>query len=189
MIVLTGPPGAGKTTVAELLAGQLEPSVHLRGDDFWHFIKRGYIAPDLPASHRQNEVVERVLATAAFGYAVGGYQVICDGIVGPWFLGRRSRRARGARARHHRPRRTSDGCAGPAWPGRGQLAAAGQLTRSGRVYSLWSALSSVVLGITVSSGVGMCRTGTGSGRLRTRLSMAMALKWYASSSAMKSGSA
>jgi hypothetical protein len=24
----------------------------------------------------------------AFGYATGGYQVICDGIVGPWFIDR-----------------------------------------------------------------------------------------------------
>jgi hypothetical protein len=28
-----------------------------------------------------------VVAAAAFGYAAGGYLVICDGIVGPWFIG------------------------------------------------------------------------------------------------------
>jgi|GEM_PF-4220576 len=27
-----------------------------------------------------------VVAHAAFGYAAGGCQVICDGIVGPWFI-------------------------------------------------------------------------------------------------------
>ena len=86
VIVLTGPPGAGKTTVAGLLAAALEPSVHLYADDFWHFIKRGSVPPYLPGAHRQNEIVIGVLAAAAFGYAAGGYQVVCDGIVGPWFL-------------------------------------------------------------------------------------------------------
>lgn len=86
VIVLTGPPGAGKSTVAGLLADRLEPSVHLHSDDFWHYIKRGWIAPYLPEAHRQNEVVLQVLVSAAFGYAAGGYQVICDGIVGPWFI-------------------------------------------------------------------------------------------------------
>ena len=86
MIVLTGPPGAGKSTVARLLADTLPFSVHLHSDDFWRYIRQGRIAPYLPQAHRQNQVVIDALAQAAFAYAGGGYHVICDGIVGPWFI-------------------------------------------------------------------------------------------------------
>ena len=86
VIVLTGPPGSGKSTVARLLADSLPSSVHLHSDDFWHYIRQGRIAPYLPQAHRQNQTVIGALAQAAFAYAAGGYQVICDGIVGPWFI-------------------------------------------------------------------------------------------------------
>jgi gluconate kinase len=88
VLILTGPPGAGKSTVADILARQSEgPAAHLQSDDFYdRTIKSGYILPWLPESHNQNEVVTRVTAGAAFGYAEGGYFTILDGIVGPWFL-------------------------------------------------------------------------------------------------------
>ncbi|WP_395351796.1 AAA family ATPase [Variovorax sp. UC122_21] len=87
VLVLTGPPGAGKTTTARALVPAIaEPVVHLHADDFWHFIRSGAIAPYLPAAQRQNEAVVGVLAEAAQGYARAGFFVIVDGIVGPWFL-------------------------------------------------------------------------------------------------------
>lgn len=86
VIVLTGPPGAGKSTVAGLLAAHFPLSVHLHADDFWSYIKNGVVPPYLPGSRAQNETVMGVLAGAAFGYAEGGYTVVCDGIVGPWFV-------------------------------------------------------------------------------------------------------
>lgn len=86
VIVLTGPPGAGKSTVGGLLADRFALSAHLVADAFWHFIRAGYILPYLPEAHRQNEIVTSILADAACGYARGGYSVVYDGIVGPWFL-------------------------------------------------------------------------------------------------------
>jgi chloramphenicol 3-O-phosphotransferase len=87
ILILTGPPGSGKTTTGEALAHVPgSPKVHLHSDFFWGFIKHGKIPPYLPEAHSQNGVVIDVVSKVAEGYARGGYFVVMDGIVGPWFL-------------------------------------------------------------------------------------------------------
>jgi hypothetical protein len=86
LIVVTGPPGAGKSVVSRELAGKFERSALAPGDAFFAFVSGGWIAPWLPEAHRQNEVVLGAAAAAAGRFAAGGYTVVYDGVVGPWFL-------------------------------------------------------------------------------------------------------
>ncbi|HTZ64784.1 MAG TPA: AAA family ATPase [Solirubrobacteraceae bacterium] len=87
ILILTGAPGSGKTTVAGLLAAKCERAVHLESDQFFHFIQSGYVAPWKPESHEQNTIVMGIVARAAVGYADAGYFTIVDGIIMPsWFL-------------------------------------------------------------------------------------------------------
>jgi cytidylate kinase len=88
MIIVTGPPGAGKSTVARIVADHFDHSVLIVGDDFHQAIRQGYVAPWRPDSAHQNEVVIDATAAASAAYAHGGYLVVVDGIIGPWFLER-----------------------------------------------------------------------------------------------------
>ena len=86
LVVVTGPPGAGKSTVARALADKFDRSVLVAGDAFLGFLARGAIAPWLPAAHRQNEVAVRAAAAATGRFVAGGYNTVYDGVLGPWFL-------------------------------------------------------------------------------------------------------
>ena len=87
VLIVTGPPGAGKTTVAGILAARAARAVHLEADAFFRFIRSGSVEPWRPESRAQNEIVMRIVAHAAADYAAAGYFTIVDGIVIPdWFL-------------------------------------------------------------------------------------------------------
>jgi tRNA uridine 5-carbamoylmethylation protein Kti12 len=87
VLILTGPPGVGKTTTAGILASRSTRAVHLESDLFFRFIRSGYVEPWRPESHEQNQAVMRIVGEAAAGYTAAGYFTIIDGIVIPgWFL-------------------------------------------------------------------------------------------------------
>jgi len=86
LLVVSGPPGAGKSTVAGLLADRFERSVLVRGDAFFGFLARGAIEPWLPEAAAQNEVVIGAAACATGRFALGGFSTIYDGVLGPWYL-------------------------------------------------------------------------------------------------------
>jgi len=102
VLIVSGPPGSGKTTVAAALAAGGPLAVHIESDLFYRSIAAGFVAPHLPEAKTQNTAVMDVVADAAAGYADVGYFVVWDGVVGPWFLDRVSRRlaARGVRLRY-----------------------------------------------------------------------------------------
>ncbi|MBV9799905.1 MAG: AAA family ATPase [Solirubrobacterales bacterium] len=87
VLILTGAPGVGKTTVARLLADRADRAVHLESDRFFQFIRAGYIEPWKRESREQNRLVMRTVAETAAAFASAGYFTIIDGIVLPrWFF-------------------------------------------------------------------------------------------------------
>ena len=86
LAVVTGPPGAGKSTVAHALAARFDHSVLVPGDAFFGFLARDAIVPWLPAADSQNEIVIRAAAAATGRFVAGGYATVYDGVLGPWFL-------------------------------------------------------------------------------------------------------
>lgn len=88
IIIITGAPGTGKTTAASIIAKEspLAKSIHLHTDDFYHDLCKGAVPPHLLEAKEQNFVVIEAFLEAAKRFVRGGYDVIVDGIIGPWFL-------------------------------------------------------------------------------------------------------
>ena len=86
IVIITGCPGTGKSTAAAQAASHsaLEKSVYLHTDTFYAALRKGAIPPWMPASDTQNRVVIEAFLAAARRFADGSYEVIVDGVVGPW---------------------------------------------------------------------------------------------------------
>ena len=78
VIVVSGPPGSGKSTVAALLADRFLTSSLVEGDTFFAFLRRGFIPPWLPEAHHQNTAVVEAAARAA-GLLAGHCDVAVTG--------------------------------------------------------------------------------------------------------------
>jgi len=86
ILLLTGSPGTGKTTVAPLVADHHEPSVCLDLDWFFAKLRRGAIDPWREEAHAQNRVVLQAAAEAVAVFAAGGYVTVAEGILYPFML-------------------------------------------------------------------------------------------------------
>jgi predicted ABC-type ATPase len=86
LIVVAGPPGAGKSTVAAVLADGFDTSALVAGDAFFAFIRQGYVMPWLDEAAQQNDVVLAAAAAATGQLVSGGYPVVYDGVIGTWTL-------------------------------------------------------------------------------------------------------
>ncbi len=86
LLILTGSPGCGKTTVAPLVADRHEPSACLDLDWFFATLRRGAIEPWRAEAHHQNRVVLHAAAEAVAAFAAGGYFTVAEGILYPFML-------------------------------------------------------------------------------------------------------
>ena len=83
--IVTGSPGAGKTTLSQRASKADPRGVHVLADVFYTFPAHP-ILPVLPEANEQNGAVIAAVSRAAAAFACHGYEVFLDGIVGPWFL-------------------------------------------------------------------------------------------------------
>lgn len=86
VVVVSGPPGAGKSTVARLVLEAFDVAALVPGDTFFAFWERGFIEPWRPESRRQNKTIVRAAGATVGTLARGGCPVVYEGVLGPWLL-------------------------------------------------------------------------------------------------------
>ena len=87
VLIISGPPGAGKSSVTGLVADHFESVICMPYDRFLPMVYKGFVEPWLPRADGQNRTLIRACAAAAASSALGVYPVVLEGVIGPWFLG------------------------------------------------------------------------------------------------------
>ena len=86
LLILTGPPGAGKSTIGGLIAREFDRSVCIESDWHWTTIVNGFVVQWKTEADAQNQAVIRSFMASASRMVQGGYTTVVEGIVGPWSL-------------------------------------------------------------------------------------------------------
>jgi hypothetical protein len=86
LLLLTGSPGCGKTTVAPLVADRAPLSACLDLDWFFAKLRVGALEPWREEAHQQNRVVLSAAASALATFTAGGYFTVAEGILYPFML-------------------------------------------------------------------------------------------------------
>ena len=83
IVIISGPPGAGKSTVADALCERYDRTVHLCQDDVQGWLRMGFIPPYKPESFQQTLTIGRAAGRAAVSFARDQYGVFIEGVIGP----------------------------------------------------------------------------------------------------------
>lgn len=86
VVIVSGPPGSGKSSVCTELMRRMADGVHVEGDVFWPMLGAQFIEPWLPEAHDQNRAVVAAMTLTAAAFARGPYVPVVDFVLGPWHL-------------------------------------------------------------------------------------------------------
>ncbi len=83
ILIVSGAPGAGKSTVSRLVAVAFDRSVHLQTDDLMASVVSGWVDPNSSEADSQNWAIGAALAVSAMSFAEYGYTTVVDGHLFP----------------------------------------------------------------------------------------------------------
>lgn len=83
LLLLAGPPGSGKTTVAPLVARAFAASAAVQSDWLWTTVVNGALDPWEPGAEPQNRAMRRASFSAAARLVEEGYCTVLEGIFAP----------------------------------------------------------------------------------------------------------
>lgn len=79
ILAITGPAGAGKSTVVAKLAEQIEQCVNIDADHVKHFIVNSFVYGNTPAGVPQWQLLGTNVGMLAHNFQAAGYNVIING--------------------------------------------------------------------------------------------------------------